>query len=505
MFVHLEDLEDLLNKAQRISALVLVIATPLLAKAQLEGDHIAISAAHPVRAIQDTETAAQRDARMRWWREARFGMFIHWGLYSIPAGVWNGKRVPGLGEWIMNNASIPVANYKSLASQFDPVGFNAHDIVALAKSAGMKYIIVTAKHHEGFAMFDSKSNPFNIVAATPYKRDPLRELADECRKQGIKLGFYYSQDQDWTAPGGSALGGRHIPGLQDGHWDKAQDGDFDDYVHSKVIPQLRELLDNYGDFPAVIWFDTPTKNMKPELAAEIVTLLNQHPNLIWNNRLGGGYQGDTETPEQYIPPQGFPGRDWESCMTMNNTWGFKSYDTNFKSTETLLRNLIDIASKGGNYLLNIGPDSNGIVPVAEVDRLYEMGRWLAVNGEAIYGTKPTLFGAEAGSFSTTEKGQNGQQKFIPAWSWRSTTGVDKIYIEIFTWPRGPFHLDSVPREVTGAYLLADPARKPLKIIQGTNGLDIQLPARAPDPTASVLVLKTEPKSTPESQVSLTAH
>jgi alpha-L-fucosidase len=362
--------------------------------------------------------------------------------------------------------------------------------VALAKSAGMKYIVITAKHHDGFAMFDSKANSFNIVAATPFKRDPLRELAAECRKQGMKLGFYYSQDQDWTAPGGSAYKtGNHD--LPTHHWDPAQDGEFDTYLHTKSIPQIKELLTNYGDFPVVVWFDTPTPNMTPARAAEIVTLLNQHPNLIWNNRLGGTYKGDTETPEQYIPPQGFPGRDWESCMTMNDTWGYKSYDTNFKSTETLLRNLIDIASKGGNYLLNIGPDSKGVVPAAEVERLHQMGKWLSVNGEAIYDTKPTLFGPEAGAFSSTEKDDEGKPKFIPSWNWRSTTAADKIYIEIFTWPSsGSFHLDKLPRKVTGAYLLADSAHEPLKLTRTSGSLDVQLPPKALDPIATVLVLKT---------------
>ena len=161
---------------------------------------------HPVPSIQDTETQAQKDARLQWFREARFGMFIHWGLYAIPAGVWDGRKITANnGEWIMNNASIPVAQYKALAGQFNPTGFSAHDIVALAKSAGMKYIVITSKHHDGFAMFDSKADPFNIVAATPFKRDPLRELAAEAKKQGIKLGFYYSQAQDWTAPGVAAL------------------------------------------------------------------------------------------------------------------------------------------------------------------------------------------------------------------------------------------------------------------------------------------------------------
>jgi len=476
-------------------AFTFAITAPL-SQAQLEGSKpIATSNVHPVPAIQDTETAAQKDARMAWWREARFGMFIHWGLYSIPAGTWDGKQIPSIGEWIMNNASIPVDQYKALATQFNPTGFSAHDIVALAKSAGMKYIVITAKHHDGFAMFDSKANPFNIVAATPFHRDPLRELAEECRKQGLKLGFYYSQDQDWTAPGASAiLRQNHDPVTH--HWDKAQDGDFDTYLHTKAIPQIKELLTNYngaagaGDFPAVVWFDTPTANMTPARAAEIVALVNQHPNLIWNNRLGGGYKGDTETPEQTIPPQGYPGRDWESCMTINDTWGFKSYDTNFKSTETLLHNLIDIASKGGNYLLNIGPDSHGIVPTPEAERLQAMGRWLKVNGEAIYGTQPTLFGEEAGAFSATEKDKKGAPKFIPTWNWRSTTAPNKIYVEIFTWPTAAFHLDKVPRKVTKAYLLADSAHKPLKLTQTGAILDVQLPAKALDPIATVLVLET---------------
>jgi alpha-L-fucosidase len=468
---------------------LLFASSASLSFAQLQGSKPDTTPTHhPVPSIQDKETPAQRDARMAWWRDARFGMFIHWGLYSIPAGEWHGQRTTHIGEWIMNDLSIPVADYKGFAKQFNPTGFSAHDIVALAKGAGMKYIVITSKHHDGFAMFDSKVDPFNIVAATPFKRDPLKELAEECRKQGVKLGFYYSQSQDWTAPGGgAAVRGDH--NKDTGHWDKAQDGSFDDYLHKKSIPQIKELLENYKGYPVVVWFDTPGKAMTPERSAEIVKLLNKYPNLIWNNRLGGTYKGDTETPEQYIPPQGFPGEDWESCMTINDTWGFKSFDTNFKSSEVLIRNLIDIASKGGNYLLNIGPDSKGIVPQPEVDRLHDMGKWMKVNGEAIYGTSATIFDTPTGTFSQTNKDKRGNPKFTPTWNWRSTTKGNKVYVEIFDW-KGHFHVDKMPRKVTGAYLLADSAHKPLKFTQKGTALDVDLPAQALDPVATVLVLNT---------------
>lgn len=460
---------------------------------------------HPVPSVQDTETPAAKNARMKWFREARFGMFIHWGLYAIPAGRWDGKDVPGIGEWIMNRASIPVASYKALAPQFKPQQFDAHAVVALAKAAGMKYIVITAKHHDGFAMYQSKADPFNIVSGTPYGKDPLRALAEEAHNQGIRFGFYYSQYQDWTAPGGAAYKtGDHQPPTY--HWDPAQNGEFSTYLHTKAIPQLKELLTGYGEAPAIIWFDTPYESgyhstdspdldkahgMTPEWASEIVQLLNKRKDLIWNNRLGGGYRGDTETPEQYIPAQGYPGRDWESCMTINDTWGYKSTDHNFKSTETLIRNLIDIASKGGNYLLNIGPDAQGNVPAEEVERLQQVGRWMAMNGESIYATKPTLFGPEAGSFSTTEKDVNGKPKFIPAWQWRSTTKANRVYVHLFAWPKGSLHLEQMPRTVTGAYLLADASHKPLKVSQNGRTVDIALPAQAVDPVASVVVLNTK--------------
>jgi alpha-L-fucosidase len=425
------------------------------------------------------ETKAQRDARMAWWREAKFGMFIHWGVYSVPAGFYHDQPVGGIGEWIMNRGKIPMAEYQAFAREFNPVKFNAGEWVKIAKAAGQKYIVITSKHHDGFAMFDSKASDWNIVKATPFQRDPLKELAAACKKEGIKLGFYYSQAQDWNN-GGAANGGK---------WDKAQEHSMDDYIDQVAVPQVKEILSNYGKFPAVLWWDTPT-DMNPERAQKLYDVAEKlRPGIIMNNRLGGGFKGDTETPEQRIPPQGYPGRDWETCMTMNNTWGFKRDDNNWKSTETLIRNLCDIASKGGNYLLNVGPTREGLIPEASVQRLKEIGAWMKINGEAIYGTGPTIYGAEAGSLSATEKDNRANPRFIPVWDWRCTTKPGKIYIQIFKWPAGQIELPGVKGKITKAYLLADAKHRALKFQQTGQGVTIQLPEKAPDAIASVLCLK----------------
>lgn len=408
--------------------------------------------------IVPSETKEQRDQRMTWWRDARFGLFIHWGVYSVPAGTWNGRKVEGVGEWIMRHAPISVADYAKLPSQFNPTKFDADAWVAVAKNAGMKYIVITAKHHDGFAMFPSKASPFNIHDATPFQRDPLKELAEACRKQGIKLGFYYSQAQDWHHPGGAAW---------NGHWDKAQDGDMTEYIRKIAVPQVREILSNYGPI-SILWWDTPN-DMTKERADLLRPLLSLQPDIITNDRLGGGYTGDTSTPEQEIPATGLPGRDWETCMTMNDTWGYKSDDQNWKSTETLVRNLIDIASKGGNFLLNVGPTSEGLIPQPSIERLQAVGAWLKVNGEAIYGT----------SASPLKK---------LAWG-RCTQKAGKLYLHVFDWPKGWLVVPELKNRVTGAYILADKERKPLDVTVKDGGVQIKLPDQAPDKIASVVVLQ----------------
>jgi len=451
---------------KRIFILTVMLLSPLVAPAATTGQ---------TNQTDKIETREQRDARMAWWRDAKFGMFIHWGVYSVPAGNYRDQPVKGAGEWIMNSGKIPMAEYQQFAKQFNPVKFDADAWVKTAKDAGMKYIVITSKHHDGFAMFGTKASPWNIVQATPYGKDPLKDLAAACKKQGIKLGFYYSQAQDWNN-GGSACKGK---------WDPAQQHDMDDYIDKIAVPQVKEILSNYGEFPAVLWWDTSC-DMNYERAKKLYDVVQQlRPYIIMNNRLGGGFKGDTETPEQHIPAQGFPGRDWETCMTMNDTWGFKRDDNKWKSTETLIRNVCDIASKGGNYLLNVGPTSEGLIPQPSIERLAEVGKWMKVNGEAIYGSGPTPFGAEAGALSETEKDKAGKPKFIPAWNWRATTKPGKIYVHLFNWPTtGKFELPAVNGKITKAYLLA--GHKKLEFQQAESGVTLDLPKEAPDKIASVI-------------------
>ncbi len=436
-------------------------------------------------AARAEETKEQRDARMAWFHEAKFGLFIHWGVYAVPAGTYQGKPVAGIGEWIMNRGKIPVAEYKAFAPQFTAAKYDPEAWIALAKQAGMKYLVITSKHHDGFALFNTQASTWNAVQAAGAKRDLIKPLAEAARRQGLKFGLYYSQAQDWTHPGGAKSG------YKEGQsWDEANKGSFDDYLKTIAIPQTREILTQYQ--PDILWWDTPTW-MTPERAKPLHELIALRPGLITNNRLGGGFKGDTETPEQHIPEGGYKdGRYWEACMTMNDTWGFKSYDHNWKSTATLIFNLVDIASKGGNYLLNIGPTAEGEIPAESVQRLQEVGAWMRVNGEAIYGSSPTCFGAEYGKEVETKDGYGRKKKTNAARDWRCTTKAGKIFIHLFKWPGEKFEVKGLKGKVAKASLLADPARKPLAISQDGDQLAVTLPATAPDKIASVLCLELAP-------------
>lgn len=404
--------------------------------------------------------------KMNWWKEAKFGLFIHWGVYSVPAGVYNGKDIAGIGEWIMNRGKIPTGIYQAYAKQFNPVKYNPEDWVKMAKEAGMKYLVITSKHHDGFALFKTKASNWNIVEATPYGKDLLKPLAEACHKRGIRLGFYYSQAQDWNNKGGAASGG---------HWDVAQDGSMDEYIERVALPQVEEILSNYGQVD-ILWWDTPN-NMTKERAEKFLPVLAKYPNLITNNRLGGGYNGDTETPEQFVPATGFPGRNWETCMTMNDTWGYKSKDNNWKSTEEIIRTLIDIVSKGGNYLLNVGPTAEGVVPQPSIERLAEVGKWMKVNGEAIYGTTASPF------------------IYLP-WG-RCTQKGNKLYLHIFDWPQNGKLSVPLLNVISKAYMLANPEIS-LRIEKSETKNTIILKGNAPDKIASVMVveLKDAPKVLP---------
>lgn len=428
-----------------------------------------------------------KDQRMEWWREARFGMFIHWGVYAQLAGVYNGhEQQHGGAEWIMNRMKIPVKDYQSYAKKFNPVKFDADLWVRTAKQAGMKYIIITAKHHDGFAMFKSKASKWNIVDATPYGKDILKMLSEACKKYNMKLGFYYSQAQDWNNPGGAASRKLTSEGWpnpdsakidaytksHNGHWDSLQTtATFEQYIDRVAVPQVKELLSNYGNV-AVLWWDTPT-NMTDEAAKKLQALLKLQPAIITNDRLKRpNFPGDTKTPEQKIPNiSQLDGKDWETCMTMNGTWGYRTSDHKWKSTETLIHNLCDIASKGGNYLLNVGPKPDGTFPEASVTRLKEIGEWMKVNSEAIYDTKASP---------------------IAPFDWGRCTRKDEkgktvLYLSVFNWPsQGRILLPGLSAKVIGSELLA--TKKSFSAKNTMDGVLIDVPAIAPDKYASVIKL-----------------
>ncbi|MCF3111823.1 alpha-L-fucosidase [Niabella sp. CC-SYL272] len=434
--------------------------------------------------------SADKDTRMKWWREARFGMFIHWGVYAQWGGVYHGhQQARGGAEWIMNRSKIPVTEYQERAKSFNPVKYDPDAWVKMAKDAGMKYIIITSKHHDGFALFKSNASKWNVADATVYGKDLLKPLADACRKYGMKLGFYYSQAQDWNNPGGSAARKEMREGWPNpdsakidaytlahkGHWDPAQETKtFDQYINDVAVPQVKEILSNYGDI-AVLWWDTPT-NMTDEAAQKLQDVLKLQPNIITNDRLKRpNFRGDTKTPEQKIPTQAeLDGQDWETCMTMNGSWGYKSWDHNWKPTETLIRNLVDIASKGGNYLLNIGPKDDGSVPEESIERLAQIGKWMKVNSSAVYATQASpLQDLSWGRCTMKPSGAN-----------------TVLNLFVFDWPKdGKLVVPGLSNKVISAVQLD--GNKPVKARNQNGTVVIDLPATAPDAIASVIRLQVK--------------
>jgi len=326
------------------------------------------------------ESKKAHDARMEWWRDARFGLFIHWGLYAIPAGEWKGRME--YGEWIRHSAEIPIEEYNKFVGEFNPVKFDAREWVRTARLAGMQYIVITSKHHDGFCLFDSKETDFDVMS-TPFERDILKELSDACREEGIRLCFYHSI-MDWHHPD-------YLPRRP---WEQAtrpaEGADFDRYV-GYMKRQLRELLTNYGPI-GVLWFDGEWESTWNEKYGVAVYnyVRSLQPSIIINNRVGAGrsgmagltqegsFGGDFGTPEQEVPPSGLPGIDWETCMTMNDNWGYNKNDRHWKSPKELVRTLVDIASKGGNLLLNVGPTAEGVFPDFSIERLQEIGKWMSI-------------------------------------------------------------------------------------------------------------------------------
>ncbi len=396
----------------------------------------------------------QDSVRMKWWANARFGMFIHWGIYAVPAHA----------EWYMNNGHVPRAVYEKYAKEFDPTEFNADQWVRLAKRAGMKYLVITSKHHDGFCMFNTKATNYNVVKDTPWHKDPLKALSAACRKYGIHFGAYYSI-MDWHSPYQAASDPNPThPTYNPTHFKPGKKQAYIDYMKT----QLKELITQYH--PQILWFDGGwMEGWTPKDGKNIYDYLRKlDPKLIVNNRLTGA--GDYETPEQTIPPNGLPGHYWETCMTINGDWGYDSADHDFKSSETLIRNLVDIASKGGNYLLNVGPTAKGIIPEPEVVRLDSMGAWLKVNGDAIYGTSASPF--------TTQL------------SWgRCTQKPGKLFLEVFDWPAdGKLVLNGVYNKPERAYILSDKNKTPLEVSRQGGALVINVPTQEPDPICSVVAL-----------------
>ncbi len=402
------------------------------------------------------------DDRLQWFRNDKFGMFIHWGPYSLLAGEWKGQQIPvgSEAEWIMQRFNIPVAEYREMAHHLNPIHFDADEWVNLAKQAGMKYLVITAKHHDGFAMYHSRVSRYNIVDWTPFQRDPLAELSAACRKNGIRFCVYYSHREDWDDPDGYG-----------NNWDYDRSKkDRERYLERKSIPQLRELLTGYGPL-GLVWFDRGTDTT--EQAARFVKLVHDlQPQCLINGRVGpygeelmGDYQ---DMNDNGIPTHGLD-EYWETPQTLNTTWGYSKFDQQWKTPANVIQRLVDIVAKGGNYLLNIGPTGDGTVPAPTVATLKRVGEWMRANGESIYGTSPCPLGEAP-------------------WG-RCTVKGTRVYLHVFSRPADSLlRVTGLRNEVRRAYLLTSADRK-LAVTRENGVTTVSLPAGPPDAIDTVVVLE----------------
>lgn len=404
---------------------------------------------------------AERAAARRWYQDARFGLFIHWGVYSLL----------GQGEWVMQNRKITVPEYEWLASTFNPTKFDAKVWVSLARAAGMRYITITSRHHDGFSMFGTAATPYNIVNWTPFRRDPLKELADECQRQGIKLFFYYSQ-LDWHHPDFWPRGGT---GLATG---RPAAGDWNRYLDF-MDQQLGELLTNYGPVGG-IWFDgmwdKPNADWRLAQTYALIHRLQPAALIVPNHHKAPLPDEDVQTFEQDLPGANTAGFNTteigslptETSLTMNGSWGFDITDRNFKSVHDLVHTLVRAAGTGTNLLLNIGPRPDGTIAPEFVERLQAMGRWLDAYGPSVYGTR-------AGP--------------IPPRQWGATTRRgDTVYVHVLSWPDRILAIPKLGAPVRRASLLA--GGRPVTFIETDAGVTLTLPPRAADEYDQVIVLET---------------
>jgi alpha-L-fucosidase len=405
--------------------------------------------------------------RGKYFADGNYCMFIHWGLYSHIANKWNGKTYYGIGEWIMSPqmANINIDEYKAVARQFNPVEFDAREIVQLAKAAGMKYIIITSKHHDGFAMFHSKVNSFNIVDATPFGKDPMQELAQECRKAGLGFGFYYSHNQDWTYPGGA--GGPRVDS-------EGNTKTFDDYFLEKCLPQVEEITRNYGEIE-LIWFDTPG-NMPEKYAQQLVEVVRKNqPTALVSGRVGyglGDYQtlGDMEVPLTNI--EGL----WEGIDVTNDSWGFAWYDQNWKSPKQILRILLSTVARGGTLMMNVGPDGLGRIPIQAKESLLSAGKWIERYPQVIYNADASPWGHS-----------------LP-WGDVITKG-NRMYLTVFDWPTtGELWLPGLQSQIEEIRIVGTSKKQKLSFSKKGEWTCIKVPFEAPDKLISVLevTLKNNP-------------